>query len=783
MKKAILLASVFALSSPLCALAQESDDNVTSLGEIIVTAQKREERLIETPQTVNVVSGEQLEAYNITRFDDIQKLVPGLDITRGSGREQAVSLRGVRFDPDSQTSSTVDVYLNEVLFDPTQALQAQFDIGSIQVLRGPQGTLRGGTGPSGAILVGTRAPDLNNVTGNLSASYTDRESTNVQAGVSFPIVEDKLAVRIAGLYDWGLVNEVRSVVSNERDRSRSYGARLSILFEPTDSLSFLLTHQQFRSKITSLRAVASAPDSPIGVGPYGQIEADDRLAITDGTNRFETRGKATILNATWDLDEHRLSYVGSYQDNDFNTIRDLDVGNGLLDFDIFGIPIGRQPIQLYQDLRISSKALSNELRFERTGDHFWLYRFGIYARDSKTPFTGLVDYTGANGACQTAPGLLAGFGLPCLVLGGGRPAETSDRGYFTTHTFNFTDRDTLDLGVRYSETEVDNPPNSQSFDAWTGSASYKHEFSDAFMAYVNYGRSFRPGGFDDTGAASHTGPGSIPQSYFRWEEEKSDAFELGAKGTLLDGRVSYAVAAFYQKFEGFINRVNGIACTGNPSSGVGPRPGTVYATGSGLNDTSTCGNGSVNLTYQGDAIAKGVEAEIRAQLTEAWSVQTNLSYADAHYDDAAIPCNDYNGDGQPDNIGQPAVQAGQYISLCRTDAAVSSIPKFQATVTSEYRFEVADGYDAFVRGLARYRGEREDPNTGISRDSTFRVDAYAGVKTPQGVELSVFARNLLDDTDDFVDTEAYSLFGAPTGYSVVDYDQRREVGVQLRYDF
>jgi iron complex outermembrane recepter protein len=778
MRKAILLASAISLASPLVAFAQDtqSDEAITSLSEIVVTASKREERLIETPQTVNVVSGEQLEAYNITQFEDVQKLVPGLDITRGDGRQNAVSMRGVRFDPDTQTSATVDVYLNEVLFDPTQALQAQFDIGSIQVLRGPQGTLRGGTGPSGAILVGTRAPDPNTVTGNLTASYSDRESTNVQGGVSFPIVEDKLAVRIAGLYDWNRGNDAENIITGERDRARSFGGRLSILFEPTDNLSFLLTHQQFRSKRTQLLTVTSVGTT---TGAFGQLDEGDRASITDGTNFIETRGQATILNATWDMDQHRLSYVGSFQDNSTNYLRDLDTLNSWLDLSILG-QSGRYPAQFLQDLRINNKQLTNEIRFERTGDHFWIYRFGAYARDSRTPFTGLIDLTGANGACETSPGLLGTiFGLPCLRLGGGIPAETHDRGYFTTHTFNFTESDTLDIGLRYSETEIESQTNPRSFDALTGSVSYKHEFSPDLMAYASYGRSFRPGGFDESGAQ-----GSIlPEEFFNWDEETSDSFELGVKGELLDGRVSYAVAAFYQKFDGFINRVNEIACTGNPNSGSGPVPGTVYATGTGLNDFSQCGTGTVNFTYNGDAIVKGVEAEVRAQITDGWSAAANLSYADARYDDATIPCNDFNGDGRPDDAGIEAVQAGRYFSVCTTDAAVSSIPKFQATLSTEYRFDVMGGREAFVRGLANYRGERENPNTGITRDATFRIDAFAGVEVADGVEVSVFARNLLDDTDDFVGQEGFNPFGQPTGYANITYDQRREVGVQLRYDF
>ena len=767
MRKALLLLGTMLTSGPVFAQPAMQTQGVDAAPEsgnaadIVVTAQKRVERLIDTPQTVNVVNGEQLERFNITRFEDVAKFVPGLSISSGDGRQQAVSLRGVAFDQDSQTNRSVDIYLNEVPFDPTQALQAQFDIGSIQVLRGPQGTLRGGTGPSGAILIGTRQPSLQKFEASGSASYSDREAVNLQGGVSIPLVTDKVGVRVAGLYDLNYVNGVRNIITGDTDRSRSYAGRISLLLRPTENLDILVMHQQFRSKVRQLRPVVSAEGAP--VGEFGFIGPDDRAAITDGDNLFVTKGRATIVNASYDFGGHLLSYIGSYQNNDFNTVRDLDLGNGLLSFG----PGFRLPVQLFQRIDIKTKILTNELRFERTGDHFWIYRFGVYFNDVKTPFTGLVDYTGANGGCETTPGPLAGFGLPCLPLGGGTPTKSHDRGYFTTQTFNFTDKDTVDVGLRYSTTRVDSPTNPSRYHAWTGSASYKHEFSDSLIIYGNYGRAYRPGGFDSTGAATNGGTGRLPDSFFTWSPEKSDSFEVGAKGALFNDRMTYAVSAFYQKFNNFINRVNNIACNYDPAAGTAP---------------GACA--TTNLTYNGDAIVRGVEMELRGQITRNWNAQLSASYTDAKYDNADIPCNDYNNDGEPDSGGIPSVQPGRFVSICSSSSALSALPKFQASFNTEYSIDLPDDFQTFVRFLGRYQGKRINPNSNIRFPDSFKLDAFAGVRTPIGAEINFFVRNVFDQRRDNVSPgQIFSLFGSPTGYTPITYDQRREFGIQTRLSF
>lgn len=792
--KAYLLASV---SSALLAVTFQTaaaqnvapqaqgagDDQLT---EIIVTANKREERLIDTPQTINVVSGEQLQKFNATRFDDLVRFVPGLEISNSGTRTAAVSLRGVQFNPDSQTTSTVDIYLNEVPFDPTQAIQAQFDIGSVQVLRGPQGTLRGQTGPSGAILIGTRKPNLTKIEVNGSANYTDRGAVNLQAGVSVPLIADKLAIRLAGLYDWNPLNGIHNITNGRDEFNRSYGGRASIEFQPTPDLNFLLVHQEFRGKNESFYGVVSDPNS--APGRFGLLTVDDRNAVTLGGTDQRTKGSGTILNATWDFSGHRLTYLGSYQDNDADQTIDLNVGNvrtpAYLNFVVPGL--GNYEYQQYQNIRINTQRLTNEVRFERTGDHFWIYRAGIFFEDTKTHLEGVIDYTGANGGCVTNPGPLALLGLPCLNLSGGVDPKQHNRGFFTTQTFNFTDRDTLDLGLRYSTARVDNPPNDQRFHAWTGSASYKHEFSPGLIAYATYGRSFRPGGFDSSGANTASGANSLPTSVFRWRSERSDTYEIGTKGELFGRRLTYALSGFIQKFDGFINRFDNIACTGNPN-GTGPLPGTVYNTtdGQAPNGANSCANtGTVNLTYNADAIVRGVELDLRGQITRGWTGQVTMAYVDAHYSDALIPCNDYNGDGTPDQNGTPAVQAGQQFSLCRSSGQLSAQPKFQGTFNTEYRFGIKDGFDAYVRALGRYSASTTIATTGQKIGSLFTMDGFVGVTTPVGAEIGLFLRNIFDQRNDIVSvSQSYDVFGQASGYRSVTYSPRREFGLLARVDF
>lgn len=194
------------------AVAQEA----AILEEIVVTATKRQERMQDVPQSINVVGGEQLQELSILTFQDIKQLTPGLNLSRSSGDEQSVSLRGVKMPNgnSSNATNTVDVYFNEVPQSVFSSFSSLYDIGQIEVLRGPQGTLRGRTSPSGSVLVTTRRPGFDVWEGDLQATVGTGGVANIQGGVGGPVSET-FALRVAGVFDENDGNRVKNITLDE----------------------------------------------------------------------------------------------------------------------------------------------------------------------------------------------------------------------------------------------------------------------------------------------------------------------------------------------------------------------------------------------------------------------------------------------------------------------------------------------------------------------------------------------------------------------------------------
>src|SRR6195952_1590950 len=175
----------------------ENDDRGGN--DIIVTARRRDETVQDVPLVVNVLTGGGIEKLNITRFEDIKSVVPGLSLqSSGDGFSFRASLRGVGYDSVASVPANVEFYVNEALVSPFALFQSLYDVGQIEVLRGPQGTLRGRAAPSGSITVTTRQPNLDEAGMFFNGSATDRSGYNASAGVNIPLVKGIAALRVAG---------------------------------------------------------------------------------------------------------------------------------------------------------------------------------------------------------------------------------------------------------------------------------------------------------------------------------------------------------------------------------------------------------------------------------------------------------------------------------------------------------------------------------------------------------------------------------------------------------
>ena len=179
------------------ALAQSDTAANAGTQDIVVTAQRKEEKLSKVPVSVVAFGGEALKSRNITSEQDMGSLVPGLQVKNGQNSNQlSFSMRGQTLDPFSGTSPAVLTYLNEAPYNPGNTATDFFDLGSIQVLKGPQGTLFGRNATGGAVLYSTPMPG-DDVSGFVILRGGQRDFGQVQGAVDVPLAPGKFVARIA----------------------------------------------------------------------------------------------------------------------------------------------------------------------------------------------------------------------------------------------------------------------------------------------------------------------------------------------------------------------------------------------------------------------------------------------------------------------------------------------------------------------------------------------------------------------------------------------------------
>jgi iron complex outermembrane recepter protein len=780
---------LLALTTPAAAQSVDAAGagQAVSLDEIVVTATRREESLQDTPLAVDVVTGESISQLNLFDVKDIQTVVPGLSLENNDGRSNVATLRGISFNPDSGSSDAVQVYFNEIDVDPNTFFSAIYDIGQIQVLRGPQGLFRGKVSPAGSIVIGSARPDLGEVTGYAQAAVTDRSAHNVQGAVSIPLIEDKLAVRAAFLTDHNRGSQIRNI-DGRKSRNETLSGRLSLAWEPTSAFRADLTYQYLWTDVRPFQAVFGpgnqpSPNAffPLRSGPA--IDIEDRLAVSEGALRFKNQTHLVTLNSTYDLGPAELVFNAGYQNTKLHQQRDQDVGNAIPSYTL------PQLVQTPYDL------WTFELRLQSPTDSRLTWALGLNYDDSTFDAVRvdqandffLSDPFGSIFPGMTAPGPVPPqiFVTPVPVLVT-LPIESTSYSVSGLVGYELFDGLTITGGLRQTWGETTrnqrlqipafgidvSTPSTVEPEALTGGAAVSWEIDPNLTVYANYGRSFRPG----VAAVGVSSP--LDPQYLITPDETSDGYEIGVKSTLFDRRVSLNVAAFYQTFQNYVDFAPGLTTN---SSRI---PGQV--------DPS-----SAPLPTFGDAVSKGVEVQLTVQPTAWADFAVNATYADAHYDNAQVYCNDYNGDGVPDADGTPSVPGTEQVALCARNDRIAEVPKFSMSANGEVRYEM-DNLTPFVRGLVSYRPGFTSTSSNFTYDDFTKVDLFVGVRGPDNRwELNAFVKNLLDQTraqrvgqgnaqvstNAIPGLEAFGALPFDSGYRQVSITAPREVGVTLRVNW
>ena len=356
-----------AITMILAAAAASAQETVqTTLGQVVVTAQKRAEKLGEVPMSITVLSGEALERQQADNFQDLVAMVPGLSINSSTPGVTRVTLRGIN---TGGVASTVGVYVNDVPFGSSSGLANgailsgdfdTFDLERIEVLRGPQGTLYGASSLGGVIKYVSNPPTTAGFEGRILGTMESVEQGDMGyslAGLVNAPVSEAVAIRASGFYrsDAGFIDSIGNnpipsiqdpavnIVDGSRVESdlngfETYGGRVSALFEPSDQFSVNLTAQIQNIESDSSDTFEADPTtySPL----YGGLVAS--RYHPEYTNTEYQVYSATI---DWDFGPASLQSVTSYGTFEEKFQRDyairLDLAQ-LLTL-IFSDPVTAQP--------------------------------------------------------------------------------------------------------------------------------------------------------------------------------------------------------------------------------------------------------------------------------------------------------------------------------------------------------------------------------------------------------------------------------------------------------
>jgi iron complex outermembrane recepter protein len=788
-----LVCIAHAISMP--ALAQntpQAGDETASDGEIIVTAQRRDQRLQDVPLAVTAISGEALASGRINSITDLQTSTPGLTAVTNNrpGTSSSFSLRGVGTSGnDSGLEAAVGFSVDGVPRIRSGAGLGDFvDIESVEVLRGPQGTLFGKNTTAGVIQVTSRKPDLENVDGFMEATYGNYNLTTFRGAVNAPVAPGKAALRFSFGYNKrdGFLTDVSSGARyNNRDRFNFAG---KLLLQASESVEILLSADYAEVDESCCQSVRFTNAQAPGGGNAASIAFLNALATSHGNTfpvtptptAFLTSVNGPVVNANKDrgvqmqikadLGGVDLTSISSYR-----KFGDVAVN----DVDFTGADLVRQRVTsdlsiFTQELRLQGSAFDGKLD--------WLVG-GFYASD-KVNFTESVSSgTDLNAFFSASSALLRGL-YPTLTDAYGTRAQQKSKAYalFTHNIINITEKLHLTTGLRWTKEDksaVSNPffngPNNASIltsalspigsrsnsynldlndDAFSGTAAIDYRWTPDVMTYASYSRGFKAGGFglgrDAAGPVFSRNPAcapagatpvlTTPVNVFqctpvdpRFKPETVQSYEIGLRSQFIDRRLTFNLTLFEANFKNLqLNTFTGFGFF---------------------------------LSNAGTAKSKGAELELGFKVADGIRLGGNLNYLDATF-----------GRTVPAVVtGEPAL-AGQRLNFAS---------KWSGAFNADFDIPVSDNVDLFARPEVYFRSSFAPPTRTTSTGaflflpSVTLFNLSGGVRVNDKWSVSAFCRNCTNKH--YLATAFASV--AQTGSRDGFLANPAEYGVSARFDF
>ena len=716
-------AGLFGLGAAATATAQTST-NVSVLEEVVVTAQKFEQKLSETPLSVTAISARNLEALGATQFRDFASTVPSLTFTTSGVGSTQVNLRGIT--TGNNISPTVGIYVDEVPYGSSTpfASGAQlaldvglFDVSRIEVLRGPQGTLYGASTMGGLLKYVSVVPDTTAFAATARAGVVSTSGGGVgydaAAAVNAPLADDKAALRVSGFYthDGGFIDNLTNG-HDDVNEAEVYGGRADLLFKPADKLTLRVA--AFAQDIT--RDGTAAADFGLATGEPIDGDLDQRRLRPEP---FDPQFRLVSGTLDYDFDGAALTSITSYQ-----TVR----SNATTDVSAFFVPaLGAGGIVLGSvDVfkKNETDKFTQELRLAATGPRLDWTIGAFYTDEDSDQFQKLNSST-PDGAV-----------FPVNLLTVELPSTFEEYAGFGTLTWHATTKLDFTGGVRYAHNSqtfeqigsgalvFSVPERDDSDSILTYLATIRYRASDNLMSYVRYATGYRPGGPNIVVNDLSGQPLANPT--FASDELRS--YEAGIKTTTSDGRFGVDAAVYFIKWDDLqINAVrNGLGVVANAAA----------------------------------AESKGAELTLTWVPVPQLALVGAFAYIDAELSEDAPDLGGLEGDRLPDT------------------------PKFTGTLSADYSFELG-GREAFLGTTVRHVTDRVSSYDASASVPQYQLPEYTTVDLRTGMQLGaarlqLYVKNAFDERGQLSATTGFSALGGPAWVSLV---QPRTIGLNFITQF
>lgn len=576
--------AVAGAQSASTATSQSPSEAPLQLQEVIVTAEKRRQPLLEAPVSVTVVTGQTLDQRHEVKLADYLAQIPGISVQDNGFGQVDFSIRGIGSSPF--LAPTVGVEVDGVPVGSSNAagdaaLKPDIDpndLANIQVLYGPQGTLYGDDAMGGLVEYTTAKPDLSRFAGRVEADASQVQGGGVgdaqRAMINLPLLDGTLAMRITGFlrHDPGFIDDVESGQKNVNDDAAK-GGRVDLLWQ-------IARNASLRLNALAQDGNANGDAEEILNSDYQSVNGDLKGTGRGGFNEFQS--KYRLYTATLDIDlgwAHLLSLSG-YNTTEYNA--DLDLTN------VFGPIFGTPPFVLFPLTQGDrTNKFSQEIRLTSPSNQPLEWIGGLYYTRENTSFAQTltdIDTTTGQG--------FAGF--PTSVLSAplvNPPTAFHDYAGYLTLTYHFSPTFDLEGGARYTSETTDvpyasatgliagapTPATSEKDTATTFLASGRYHISPDQMAYLRIASGFRPGG------ANGVLPG-VPPTY---GPDKTVNYEIGYKGAFLERRLELETALFYIdwtniQLEALNQYSEGFTVNGNKAKSQGLQFSSQYLLGDGF---------------------------------------------------------------------------------------------------------------------------------------------------------------------------------------------------------